>query len=143
VEVGKFDVIMTTQKDSKNEESMATHSGKAKGGQKGGQSRPSPSFLTNRTKGLCVGRVKVRTHEEGEPKTKVRYLHPNAHLQVLINNVSIVVLKVMPLTIVIHYIQNFVLINTSTTMKVKVKGDVGETRAKPQANLRIKLMTIT
>jgi hypothetical protein len=26
-------------------------------------------------------------------------------------------------------------------MKVKVKGDVGETRAKPQANLRIKLMT--
>jgi len=45
--------------------------------------------------------------------------------------VSIVVLRVMPLTIVIHCIQNFVLINISTTMMVKVKGDVGETRAKP------------
>jgi hypothetical protein len=85
--------------------------------------------------------VKVRANEEGEPKTKVKYLHPNAHLQVLIKNVSIVVLRVMPLTIVIHYIQNFVLINISTTMMVKVKGDVGETRAKPQAKLQVKLMT--
>jgi hypothetical protein len=46
VEVGKLDVIMTTQKDFKNEESMATHSGKAKGGKKGGQFKPSPSFST-------------------------------------------------------------------------------------------------
>jgi hypothetical protein len=45
--------------------------------------------------------------------------------------VSIVVLRVMPLTIVIHYIQNIVLINISTTMMVKVKGNVGETKAKP------------
>jgi len=46
VEVGKLDVIMTTQRDSKNEESMAPDSGKAKGDQKGAQTRPSPSFST-------------------------------------------------------------------------------------------------
>jgi len=132
---------MTTQRDSKNEKSMAPHNGKAKGGQKGGQSRPSPYFQQSRAKGLCVGLVKIRAHEKGEPKTKVRDLHPNAHLQVLIKNVSIVVLGVMPLTIVIHYIQNVVLINISTTMMVKVKRDVGETWAKPQAKLWVKLMT--
>ncbi len=105
--------------------------GRPKGIKRGGKLGLPHHFQQNRAKGLCVGLVKVRAHEKGEPKTKVRHLHPNAHLQIVIKNVSIVVLRVMPLTIVIHCIQNFVLINISTTMMVKVKGDVGETRAKP------------
>ncbi len=45
VEGGKFVITMTTQKDSKKEESMVTWSGKVKGGQKGDQFWPFPSVL--------------------------------------------------------------------------------------------------
>lgn len=45
VEGGKFVITMTTQKDSKKEESMVTWSGKVEGGQKRDQFWPFPSVL--------------------------------------------------------------------------------------------------
>jgi len=53
VEVGRFVVTMTTQKDFQKERSMATHSGKAKKSQNGGQFGSSPSFSTKQGQGVC------------------------------------------------------------------------------------------
>jgi hypothetical protein len=83
VEVGKFDASWPPKKIPKMKNQWPLIVGRLKGVKRGGNLGLPHPFWPNRTKGLCVGRVKVRTHEEGKPKTEVRYLHPNAHLQVL------------------------------------------------------------